>query len=240
MNRKLKNKIAKAFDAPAPSDKFLFIHSLPRPPIRTRTFVLGQIPFIRKSVWLLSALILFPALWGALRASEDIVWIVSALIPFLAVLLITESAKSSTYGMNELEMATRFSLKSVVLARMSILGIFNLILFCILVPICSARDLSLFQTGFYLFVPYLLTANISLYLVRHFHNKEVIYGCMAVAVLVSGTNISLHYMAGFLFQTHYLVWWIAAALFLFAITTKELYQTFKKTEGVIWNFALTD
>ena len=30
------------------------------------------------------------------------------------------------------------------------------------------------------------------------------------------------------------------ALFLFGITAKEFYHTFKKTEGFIWNFALTD
>ena len=240
MNRKLKNEIAKAFDAPAPREKFHFIHSLPRPHIRTRTFVFCQIPFIRKGIWLLSALILVPALWGASCANENTVWIVSAFIPFLALLLITESAKSTAYGMNELEMASRFSLKSVVLARLSILGIFNFSLFCILIPICSTDGISLLQTGIYLFVPYLLTANISLYLVRHFRNKEVIYGCMAAAVLVSGTNISLHYMAGFLFQSNSLVWWAVTALLLFAIAAKELYQIFKKTEGVIWNFALTD
>ena len=34
------------------------------------------------------------------------------------------------------------------------------------------------------------------------------------------------------------VWWIVAALFLFGITAKEFYHTFKKTEGFIWNFEM--
>lgn len=238
MNRKLKNEIAKAFNAPEPSEKTRFIHSLPRPHIRTGVFVLSQISFIKKSVWLLSALILLPAAGGVYFASENTVWIVSAFIPFLALLFITESAKSALYGMNELEMAARFSLKSIVLARLSILGVFNLGLFLILIPVCHAADgISLIQAGVHLFVPYLMTTNISLYLVRHFQNKEVIYGCVSAAVLVSGINMSFRYMADFLFQTNYLIWWLLTALLLVGFAAKELYQIFKKTEGILWNFA---
>lgn len=241
MNKKLKNEIAKAFNAPAPSRKTSFIRSMPRPHISTKVFILSQIPFIKKSVWLLSSLILLPAVWGAYFTNENTVWVVSAFIPFLALLLITESAKSATYGMNELEMAARFSLKSIVLARMSILGIFNGILFGILIPICHvANNISLIQTGIYLLVPYLLTTSTSLYLVRKFANKEVIYWCMAIAVLVSGINMILRYMADFLFQPNYLAWWGLTALLLLGFVVKELYQTFKKTEGIIWNFVLTD
>ena len=162
-------------------------------------------------------------------------------MPFLALLLIAESTKSTIYRMNELEMAARFSLKSVVLARLSILGTFNLILFSVLITICYlVSGISLLQIGVYLFVPYLLTANISLYIVRHFRNKETIYWCMAIAVLVSGANISLHYLADFLFQTNYLVLWIIVTLILIIAVVRELYQMFKKTEGFIWNFVLTD
>lgn len=241
MNRGLKKQIAKAFDAPAPRDKAQFVRSLPRPHISTKAFIFSQIPFIKKSIWLLSVLIVLPAVWGASFASENTVWIVSAFTPFLALLLITESAKSTLYGMNELEMASRFSLKNIVLARLTILGIFNFAIFCIIIPICHiANSISLVQTGVYLFIPYLLTTSISLYIVRHFRNKEAIYGCMAVAVCVSTANMTLRYVANFLFQTNYLVWWVVIALLLMMFTAKELYQTFKKTEGFLWNFALTD
>ena len=217
MNRGLKKQIAKAFDAPAPRDKAQFVRSLPRPHISTKAFIFSQIPFIKLSIWLLSVLIVLPAVWGASFASENTVWIVSAFTPFLALLLITESAKSTLYG------------------------IFNFAIFCIIIPICHiANSISLVQTGVYLFVPYLLTTSISLYIVRHFRNKEAIYGCMAVAVCVSTANMTLRYVANFLFQTNYLVWWVVIALLLMMFTAKELYQTFKKTEGFLWNFALTD
>lgn len=114
-------------------------------------------------------------------------------------------------------------------------------LLSVLITICYlVSGISLLQIGVYLFVPYLLTANISLYIVRHFRNKETIYWCMAIAVLVSGANISLHYLADFLFQTNYLVLWIIVTLILIIAVVRELYQMFKKTEGFIWNFVLTD
>ena len=241
MNKKLKNEIKQVFEAPQPYKKGEFIRSLPRPKISTHEFMLSQIRFIKKSVWFLSLLLLLPAMWGACFVSENMIWIVSSFIPFLALLLIAESTKSTIYRMNELEMAARFSLKSVVLARLSILGTFNLILFSVLITICYlVSGISLLQIGVYLFVPYLLTANISLYIVRHFRNKETIYWCMAIAVLVSGANISLHYLADFLFQTNYLVLWIIVTLILIIAVVRELYQMFKKTEGFISNFVLTD
>ncbi len=241
MNKVLKKKIAQAFDAPTPSGKTQFIRSLPRPYISTQALIFRQIPFIKKSVWLLSVLIFLPVIWAASFASQNVVWIVSAFTPFLALLLITESTKSTIYGMNELEMATRFSLKSVVFAKLIILGVFNFAIFCAIIPICHiANRISLLQTGVYLFVPYLLAMSVNLYLVRHFRSKEIVYLCMAVSVVVSGANMSLRYMADFLFQSSYLVWWVIAALCLVGFTAKELYQTFKKTEGILWNFALTD
>ena len=84
----------------------------------------------------MSILILLPVAWAASFASENTVWIVSAFTPFLALLLIAESTKSAIYGMNELEMSARFSLKSVVLARLIILGVFNFGIFCIIIPVC--------------------------------------------------------------------------------------------------------
>ena len=70
MNRGLKKQIAKAFDAPAPRDKAQFVRSLPRPHISTKAFIFSQIPFIKKSIWLLSVLIVLPAVWVLLSQAR--------------------------------------------------------------------------------------------------------------------------------------------------------------------------
>lgn len=241
MNKKIKLEIEKSFIAPPPMRKHRFVHSLPRQSISTKTFVFNQIRFIKKSVWILSAMILLPAVMGTYLVGEDTIWVVSAFIPFLALILITESIKSPIYNMNELEMTTRFSLQSVILARLSILGVFNLAIFFLLVLICCfANSISLLQTGTYLFVPYLLTTNLCLYITRHFHSKEVVYMCLSATVIVSGGSTILHYVADFLFQTNYLAVWAIVMLILLGTITKEFYQMIKNTEGIIWNCTLTD
>ena len=60
-----------------------------------------------------------PVLWGT-----DL-WITAALLPFLVPLAVSEGAKSTLYGMEELETASRFSRKSVLLARLCLIGTFH-------------------------------------------------------------------------------------------------------------------
>lgn len=51
------------------------------------------------------------ALMGARAFEKDVLWVISALIPFIALSLVTENARSNTYSMAEFEMSARFSLK---------------------------------------------------------------------------------------------------------------------------------
>ena len=78
--------------------------------------------------------------------------------------VVTEQNRFHIFLMSELEMAARFSLKSVVLARMEILGIVHLLVLLFLIPVCARlHGTSVFQTGLYLLVPYLLTADAGLW-----------------------------------------------------------------------------
>ncbi|WP_290685514.1 hypothetical protein [Intestinibacter sp.] len=145
------------------------------------------------------------------------------------------------YGMIEFEMSTRFSLKSVVLARLSILGILDFIILCCVTPLCCiSSEISLFQTAIYLFVPYLLTVNTNLWITRHFQGKESIYACMSIAVLISGLNVSLHFIAKFIYQFSYFNWWLLLAVILIAGMINELSHTIKQTEEYRWNLSLID
>ena len=57
---------------------------------------------------------------------EIYVSMIYGVVPFLVMLSVTESMRSYRYGMEELELSARFSLKSIVMARMLMLGIGNL------------------------------------------------------------------------------------------------------------------
>lgn len=243
MKKHLKQQLQKAFEAPIPNqqERARFLRTLPKPKISTWQFVFIQFTYLRKWVLAFSILLLLPGLSGAYRISRNTLWVVSALIPFPGLLAVTESTRSCAYGMSEFEMSARFSLKSVVLARLSILGAVDLTVLCCLIPLCSVGSkFPLLQTGLYLLVPYLLTTTISLWITRRFCSQEAVYGCMGAAVFVSLANTGLHFMADFVYQLSYMNRWIVLLLILMGKLIYELYYTMKQTEEYPWNLSLTD
>lgn len=238
MNKQIKRSIQKAFEAPKPNqqEKAKFLRTLPFPQISMWRFILTQATYLRKWTLFFSVLLLFPALIGAYYIEKNTLWVVSAFIPFLGLLTVTENTRSMVYGMSEFEMSTRFSLKSVILVRMGVLGALDILVLCCLTPLCCiGNNFSLLQTGIYLFVPYLLTVNISLWITRRFHNKEAIYGCMGVAVLISGASARLHLIADFVYQFSHIKWWFVLPVILIGGMIYETYYTIKQTEELAWN-----
>lgn len=238
MNRYLKQEMKKLYEVSVPNqrEKARFLRELSQPQLGMWQFILIQIAYLRKRVLMLSVLLLFPALAGARYLDPNTVWIVSALIPFLSLLAVAESTRSTIYEMHEFEMSTRFSLKSVMLARMSILGFLDLFVLCCLVPLCyMSSDISFVQTGVYLLVPYLITTNICLKILRYFHGKEAFYSCMGLAVLISGINWGLHIIVCFLYEYSYICWWLILSAFLIGKMVQEVYYTVKQTEELAWN-----
>lgn len=238
MNKQMKRSIQKAFEAPQPNqqEKTRFLKTFPQPGISIWKFILTQATYLQKWTLLFSVLLLFPALTGAYHFEKNTLWIVSAFVPFLGLLAVTENARSMVYGMNEFEMSTRFSLRSVILARMEVLGVLDLLILCFLIPLCCiGNDFSLFQTGIYLLVPYLLTVTTGLWITRRFHSREAIYGCMSVTVLISGANMGLHLIADFVYQSSYISWWFVLSVLLVGKMIYETYCTIKQTEELAWN-----
>ena len=84
-------------------------------------------------------------------------------------------------------------------------------------------------------MPYLLTVNISLWITRHFHGKEVIYACMSVAAMVSVANVVLCTGVNYVFQLYYLKWWLILSALLVGVMIYETYRTIKQTEELAWN-----
>ena len=240
MNFKMKKKIQKVLQAPMPDEqvKASFLRTLPKPQISIWQFVLRQAAFLRKRSLLLSLLLLVPAFAGFQDLNSNTIWMISSFIPFLALLAVTESTRSAMYGMSEFEMSARFSIKSVILARLSMWGIIDFIIFCCIIPLCYLNgQVSLFQTGIYLFVPYLLTANINLWITRHIRSREYIIYCMSAAILISGANVGLHFMVGFVYHPSYFHWWLLLAILLIGEMVYEVCHTIKETEEYTWNLS---
>ena len=235
MNKNLKTALDAAFAAPAPAEKQAFLRKLPPRPVSHAAFMLSQAGYIRKSTWALSAVILVLALAVGRYAPDDALWVIAALTPLAALTAVTENARSSLYGMEELELATRFSLKSVVLARMGGLGLVHLFLLCLLSPLARVGAAAgLLPAGVYLLTPYLLTTLLGLAVVRRIRGREAVYVCGALALLVSGLN-TVQSSFSRLYEPEYFPWWLAALALCAALTAWEYHKTIQKSEELSWS-----
>lgn len=235
MKQSLRENIKYSFEAPPPLHKKEFLKTLKAPRMTHFEFILSQIGYIRKWIWCVSILIFTMALLAGRYLPAYALWVVSALTPFLSLTVLSECGRSERYEMNELEMAARFSLQSIIIARLGILGLENLLFLCLLIPVSIWRQAAdPIRTGLYILIPYLLTAYIGLYVVRRFRGPETIYYCGAAAVCISGLSIwLLHDTLLSVFTGSSLMWWIAITVILSAGTVKQTLQFIKETEELI-------
>ena len=172
---------------------------------------------------------------GGGQRQPELFQLIAAAVPFLALALAAETGRSARYGMEELELAARFSLKAVVAARMGILGIGNLLLLGILIPVWGDLEGNgLWQTGCALLIPYFLTAFLQLWVVRKFRGSENMYACFGITVLVSGLTTLQEQMAVWTFRIPGAVW-AALTVLLAAMALRESARYIKQAEEYVWN-----
>ena len=185
MKREIKAQLKSVYEAPPPLHKKEFMQKWNRPQMNTWEVMRSQAAYIRKWIWALSAAIFMITVIGATTAVANLTWVISAFTPFLAVTVIAECGRSEQYEMAELEMATRFSLRSVLFARLWILGVENMILLCFLMIVGIWKGESApFQAGMYILTPYLLTSFIGLCIARVYKGREAIYFCAGAAAAI--------------------------------------------------------
>lgn len=231
IKKETKKMLQDAFEAPEPVRKEAFLKQFPKAQISHIEFMVLQAAYIKKWLWLASIFIFGIALREASFLERNMLWRISALMPFIALAVTTENAGSAAYGMEELEMASRFSLRSVLLARLGILGTSHLLLLCFLIPVSLRSNLySPLQTGIYLTVPYLLTVTLGLMAARKIHGKESLYACMGIAAMVSVVTITFGSCAATVYRAEYFFWWIAAFFLLLVVLAAEWKQTIKEAE----------
>lgn len=236
MRKELKKYLQESFEAPVPEYKQAFFRKIKCPKISYWDLVMTQARYIRKWVWGLSFALFAVAVIGSYILDRNVLWILSAMMPFLAVSAITENVRSEVYGMAELEKASRFSLRCVLLARMGILGIVHFMVLCLVVLIGYKQGGdTVFQTGVYMFVPYLLTDAGGLWLFRKIHGNEAVYASMGLAVIISALPIMGNTIVRTLYDVKMFGWWIVALVIFGGITVMELKKRLEEKEEFLWN-----
>lgn len=235
MDRELKNRLADAFHAPEPEKKESFIKNLRPREIGIPEMIITQIPYIRFPIWLFSLLTAAVAMGGAVLGMEDTEFLITVLMPFNAAIAVFEAHRSRRYGMSELEMATRFSLRSVVFARLVILGIVSGIVLATASPVIAASfGRSTLLTAIRILIPYLITMMISLIIERsslgrtHGYASFVIAGA-SLALMTWVYNCAPVILSGY--EEFISVWGLPAMIILLAMTFAEQWKTVKNVEA---------
>lgn len=238
MKPNLKKGLQEAFEPPVPERKKEFFRTLPQPKISNLSFMQAQIAYIPKHVWIIFSLTFGIVLVGGCFMEQDVLWIASALLPFVALSALSVNARSGIYMMSELEMTARFSLKSVILARMGILGLTHLFLLLFLISVCATyNSASLFQTGLYLLVPYTLIATIGLEVTRKTNGAETMYLCIGAAIGVSSISIFAHNFFPVVYGMRYTAVWLIVLVVLIILAIREMSRNIKQTEELAWNLS---
>ena len=235
--KKLADEIKAAFEAPAPKRKEEFINLVNPSKMSVGRFLLTQMGYIRKSTWVIFALILICIAVSPFVLDYATLWFISALMPILAMSLVTESARSERYNMAEIEAATRFSLRSVIMARMVILGAINLIAILTATPIgvkfCNFES---WTSGLYVVTPFFLTASIGLSLVRKIKGQAGFYAVMAEAFLISIVMLLNKNAALGVYSPGAAKLWGIVTVVAIIATIKQGIGIINSTEDITWSW----
>lgn len=185
----VKREIGEAFTPPKPKFRGSFLKNLSYPKLTYPEFILSQICYIRKRIWLISSFVLLIAIGIVCIIPErnmTIVWGMSAIMPFLALMTASEISRSDMFGMCEIETSCRFSLRQVVGARMMILFICNFVLIaCIAVISGIFSPFSIAKSALYMVAPYITVNGISLAVFNNIKGEDGMYFSAAISLIVS-------------------------------------------------------
>lgn len=230
--REVITELRATFEAPAPQEKTAFLRKLETQPISNAAFVWMQLRYMRGSILLISALGFVMLLLCGIAPKPETLWIFSALSPFLACSVLGVARRSYVCGMEELEFATRFSLKSVMLARMGCLFVLNGLALLTMILFLGSSGFWILKTGVYLLLPYCSTISISLPLTRKYHGKFVSYLCIFVSAVVSACVVYVQINA-IVFSTLVIAILLVAELLVIVSESAKLIH---QTEDLTWNY----
>lgn len=228
MDRKRKELMQGLYRAPLPERKEEFLRS---PAMRgyhadqgARTGIIlwQQLHYLPK--WCLAAAFFTPALLLMLRRyyPENLLSLSMAMIPFIAWMSIWGSMRSLWYGMEELEMAARFSLKSITLARMEWMGVLSLLWGLI---VSAMQQNAFLVTMVHLFTPYLLTTYGCLLMAGRVQSRERQYLTTGITAVFS---VFLLYSAEgmrWIYAGKYIIYWLFFLMAAACLTVRQYRRT---------------
>ena len=151
-------------------------------------FILSQFHFIRKKVWAAQIFALLAcglALFYLPEGTKTIA-ILSAATPLIMLTNVFELSRSYTYRTAEIELSTQYSLKQVMIARLTVLGMVDVLCLTILLILSGIQlPTEIYAVILYIVVPFLATCFGCLLILNRVKSKECNYYCVALGLCIT-------------------------------------------------------
>ena len=180
-NSELKRLIKSAYSIEA-SRKNEFIKNYQRRELNYRELLRVQLQYMGAQLMAICGYALAMLLGSLANIDVKLAKIVAVLAPLAALFALTGLGKSEKYGMEEIEMSSRFSLRTIMIIRLAIIGIAGLaIMLAASCALSAVTGMNLFVSFAAAGVPYLITTFLCMLLIRRWHSPKNIYGCVVIA-----------------------------------------------------------
>ncbi|MPQ30595.1 hypothetical protein E4V42_04005 [Clostridium estertheticum] len=191
----LNNYDVPSHDNDAPMRVIEFIHenslSIPKFRASNKQFILSQIGFIRKRIWIFQIIILGLLCLGFynIRAQDSLNFrtfsLISILAPLLLIVNVDEISRVYNKSMLEIEFSTKNSLKKVLVTKMLVLGITDCIALIIMMIFeGNLMNISILRVIMYTLVPFNLVCIGCMKLMKYFNGNELNYACVTYSTLL--------------------------------------------------------
>ena len=195
-------------------------------------FLAGQLFYIGKWIWILSGFLLLFITWVCCRHPGNYPF---ALTPLLAAGILLETRRSFRWKMAELEYTARFSLRSVFLARMFLVGAVDTA--GLLIVICAIRNwlsYSLIRAFLYMMVPF-LCASLFGSLYERKQRADHGWGSIVICIFSSAFFAAAPFVYSRLYEERLTVIWAVAFVLLVCSLVISMRRWIHEMEEPVWN-----
>lgn len=151
-------------------------------------FVMGQVRFIGKEVWILQAALILALFlfYGGEDPGAASAPIVSAIGALTVTIGLPEFFRSRNSNVAELEYACHFDCKHAIIARLIILGLSDIvILTCMIIAVPALVELDPFAVFLFACVPYFATCTSCLWVVNHVRHAVSSQLCLFCGIIIA-------------------------------------------------------
>ena len=197
-----------------------------------KDFLAVQLFYIEKWIWAVSGLLLLFITWICSRYSGPYSF---ALTPLLAASILFETRRSRRWNMAELEQAARFSGRSVLLARIFLLGAINTAgLMIVILAVRSFSSFSLIRVFLYMMVPY-LTASLLGSVYERRNREDQGWGSVLICIFSSLFFASVSVFFDQLYEERMIVFWASVFMLMTCALAVSIWKSPDEKEEPAWN-----